>query len=412
MKRILNLPTLVLLTITAMFLYSCESDPTEPPVNVPPVVTITSATDITVNPEEVFTIDFTASIGSESPLKAVTVYEDGIKVPTSRLSVNGSAAAANPLLITGSDVDGLSWTFDIVAQSSAATTVVYEVEVQDDAGGRQSGFVNVTTAGTPPTLTTTSPMTVETFQDIKNVFKLTAVKGTGDLVSITVTENDQLLEVENIFWKGISMSVATNPFLLDETDQGGFDAQDLYIMTPASEGTFVYKIILTDEYDLSAELEFDVTTLPNGTAIEMREGVLLNAAGPMGTGGLDLDTGMGTGSLDAAAEIKDNGIDQTLPINSNWRRTISPTNNAVVKYLKPGQGGLPETFAFADVAFKEDLPGFFDSGVALTNGASEVVEIEDVFIVERDGKYWMLEVIEIVTDPSGNEDSYKFDIKY
>ena len=144
----------------------------------------------------------------------------------------------------------------------------------------------------------------------------------------------------------------------------------------------------------------------------MLQGVLLNSAGPAGTGGLDLDTGNGTGSDDIEAEIKDNGIDTDLPDEDNWLRTISPINDASMRYLRAGENGLSETFTFADISFKEDLPGLYENGIELTDGASDVVMIEDVFIVKRDERYWVLEVIEIVTDPNANEDSYTFDVKY
>ena len=130
MKRILNFTSVSLVVIAAMFLYSCESDPIDPPVNVPPVVTLTSSSDITLEPGESFTVDFSASIGDDSPLKAVTVYEDGSEVPFSRLTINGVAASSNAILLFGSDVDGLTWSIDIVAHSTPASTVTYKVEVQ------------------------------------------------------------------------------------------------------------------------------------------------------------------------------------------------------------------------------------------------------------------------------------------
>lgn len=419
MKRILNLSTLLLVAMSAMFLYSCSDEPGDTPVNVPPVVTLTSSDAITVDPAGTFTIDFSASKGSDSPLKAVTVYEAGTKMPASRLTINGSAAAANAILIVGDDKeDGITWSIDIVAQSTAASTVTFEVEVQDDAGGKNSVFVDVTTVGTPPTLTTTSPMIITTDQDIKNLFRLTAAKGTGDLVSIEVTQAGTFVDASNIFWKVITMAVDENPFFLAEEDKAGFTNQELYIMTPEIEGNFVYKVVLTDEFGLTAELTFDVTTLPNGTPIEMRTDValdrLFNAGGDQGTGGLDLDNGMSTNSDDPEAEIKDNGLDDTLPPGDNWFRTISPiTENGVsMKYLIANQGGLPEGFTFASIEFKEDLPDLFNNGVDFVNGESEIVQIEDVFIVTRDGKYWVLEVVEIVSDPNNNIDSYKFDVKF
>jgi hypothetical protein len=411
MKRILNFTYVCLVAMAAMFLTSCESDPTGP-TNVKPVVTLTSSSDITVEPGETFTVDFSASKGSDSALKAVTVYEDGTKVPASRLTINGVAAASNAVLLFGNDVDGLTWSIDIVAHSDAASTVTYEIEVQDEASQTQSVLVNVTTVGTPPSLTTTSPTMVEVDQDVKNLFRLTATKGSGDLVSIEVRENDQLVDPSKIFWQVITMPVADNPFDLSEDLKAGFEKQELFIMTPASEGNFIYKVTITDEFGLTAQLTFDVTTKPSGTPVEMLVGVLLNAAGPDGTGGLDLDTGSSTNSDDTAAEIKDNGININLPMDQNWLRTISPANNASMKYLRAGEGGLPEGFTFESIEFRENLGDLFENGVEFMGGSSEVVQIEDVFIVSRDGKFWALEVIEIVTDLNNNDDSYKFDVKF
>ena len=412
MKRILKLPTLLLVAMSAMFLYSCSDDPVDPPVNTPPAVTLTSASDLTVEPEEEFTIAFSASIGSDSPLKAVTVYEDGTKVPVSRMKVNGVDAAANAILITGTDVDGLSWTIDIIAQSSAGTTVAFEVEVQDEAGGRNSIFVNVTTAGTPPTLTGAEPLDFEILVGSINQFRLTGEKGTGDLASLEVRENGSAIDPSRLSWDGESMVGMDNPFLLGETEKGGFEETRLGIDLPMIVGEYEYIMILTDEFGLKDSVVYNVTAI--GTAIEMRMGVLLNAGGGQGTGGLDLDNGNSTNSDDAEAEIKDNGIDLDLPPEDNWLRTISPIveNGVAMKYLTAGEAGLPETFLFSDVAYKEDLPGFFDSGVELIDGATDIVQPGDVFIVERDGNYWMLEVISVTTDPNNNSDQYEFDIKY
>ena len=409
MKRIFKLPALLLFASVALFFVGCEEDPIINPGDEKPVVTLTSSSDITIAPGELFSVNFSASKGGDSPLQAVTVYEDGTKVPFSRLTYNGTAAAANPALIVGDDVDGLTWTIDIVAHTTANTTVTYEIEVQDQASEKQSVFVNVTTVAVAPTLTTTSANTVVTGPDIKNVFRLTAEKGTGSLVSIEVRENDQFMDPSRVFWKEISMSVTENPFFLAEEDREGFEEQELFLMTATSPGEYVYTVILTDEFGLTSQVEYNVSTF---RAIEMLEGVLLNSAGPMGTGGLDLDTGDGTASDDIEAEIKDNGIDLNLPMEDNWLRTISPINDATMKYLRAGENGLSETFEFENINFKEDLPGLYENGVELTDGASEVVQIADVFIVKRDERYWVLQVIQIVTDPNNNEDSYTFDIKY
>jgi len=74
------------------------------------------------------------------------------------------------------------------------------------------------------------------------------------------------------------------------------------------DGSYVYTITVTDEFGLESNVEFTVNVVA-ATPLEVLNGVLFNAGGPAGTGGLDMDNGMSTGSTDEAAEIKDQGID-------------------------------------------------------------------------------------------------------
>jgi len=228
MKRIMNFRALGFVVLTALFLYSCESDPVDPPVNVPPVVTLTSSSDLTVEPGETFTVDFSASIGSDSPLKAVTIYEDGTQLSTSRMMVNVATPASSAIFLLDADKDGITWTIDIVAQESAATTVAYEIEVQDDAGGRNSVFVNVTTVGTPPTLTGADPLTFSIEGGGPFDFKLTGMKGTGQLVSLEILEDGSKIDADKLTWNGESMVGMDNPFPLSGTEAEGFD--EMYIL--------------------------------------------------------------------------------------------------------------------------------------------------------------------------------------
>jgi len=411
MKRILKLPTLLFLALAALFFTSCEDDT---PGEVGPSVTLTSSSEITVNPEEVFTVTFTASRSDDAPLQAVTVTQDGSNVENARLTYNGTAASANPALLFDDDKEDLSWSIDIVAQSAAATTATYAIIVQDEDLETQSVSIAVTTSGVPPTLTTDAPSNIVTDQDVKNLFSLSATQGTGALSTIEVRLDQTRLDVSNIFWQEISMSVVDNPFTLSEDLRGGFTDQELYIMTPAMAGTFSYDVILTDEFGLSDTLNFEVVTNPQ-TAIEMREDILLNAGGGQGTGGLDLDTGMSTNSTNVPdSEIRDNGINIDLPPENNWLRTISPmTENGVdMRYLIAGENGLSEGFTFGSVQFKEDLAGLYENGVPLLDGSTERVNPGDIFIVNRDDRYWVLEVIEVSTNLDDNSDQYTFDVKF
>lgn len=421
MKKILNYPAIFLMFIAACFLVSCEDETGGgsggggTSVTGEPSLTLNTLADLTVAPSESFTVNFSASTKNDIPLKAVTVYEDGTKVPVSRLTFNSEAAAANPALVVGADKEGLTWDVGIIAHSAAATTVQYEIEVTADDNTISSFFVSVTTAASPATFTSTSPtMVSDVPQDTKNVFKLTAVKGDGQLVSIEVRENDMFVEATRIFWMGISMSVDDNPFFLSETEKDGFEDAELYIMTPASEGTFVYKVILTDEYGLTSELEFTVMTAPSGTPVDLREDEVLNRDG-MALGGLDLDTGDNVSSSSTMAELVDNGINDDLPVPSNWLQTISPVNGATMKYVVPMANGIPEGYSFGAIATKEEISGLYTNNTGEVidgNKSTSVVNVGDNFVVEANGNYWLLTVKEVVVTDADNDDKYIFDVKY
>ena len=136
---------------------------------------------------------------------------------------------------------------------------------------------------------------------------------------------------------------------------------------------------------------------------------MLNQAGPAGTGGLDLDTGASTGSSDALAEIIDNGIDASLPAASNWIQSISSVNGSTIRVLRPGLNGLEETFSFASVLTKEEIPGLHNNNAAVYSG--ETVIVGDLFTVERGGSFYILEVTNVNVTTTDNSDSYRFNVK-
>ena len=421
MRKILNLSTLSLLFFAAVFMTSCEEEPGTGGgggtggVNEDPTVSLISASDLTVAPNEQFTVDFSAAPFSGNSLQTIEVFEDGVSLPMSRLLFNGEAAPANPVLLTGTDVEGISWTTTITAHSSAATTVVYEIEARDTDGNGTSIFINVTTAATPPTLTGAEPTTIEGLeQGSTNAFRLSATPGDGLLVSLEVRENDQLVEPSRIEFDGAAMMNNDNPFLLGEAEQSGFEDVRLFIVLPNMEGTFIYTIILVDEFGLSAETQYTVTTAPSGTAVDMREDVVLNQSGAA-PGGLDLDTGENVSSSSDMAEIIDNGIDTDMTPDANWIQTISPVNGTQMKYVVAGTGGIPEGFSFDGLEFKEDIEGLFTANSNQTideTVSTSVVIPGDVFIVNNGDNYWLLRVKEVMVTPNDNNDQYVFDVKF
>jgi len=425
MKKILNLSTLTLLFFAAIFMTSCEEEPGGGTGGGTggggtneenPTISISSSTDLTVAPGEIFTIDFSAAKGDEA-LKAITIYADGVKVSADRITVNGTPAASNAILITGDDKEGLSWSATIAAHTEASTTVQYEIEIQDDADLVTSAFVSVTTAATPPTLTGSEPFTIEGLeQGSKNGFKLSATPGDGKLISIEVLEDGVRIEdVTRIEWDGATMMSATNPFTLDTPEQDGFEDVRLFIVLPQMEGTYVYTMIITDEFGLTDEVAYTVTTAPAGTAVDVRTDVLLNQAGPSGTGGLDLDEGLSTGSGSDLAELVDNGIDTDQPDDKNWIQNISTANGATMKYVVAGAEGITENFTFADVAFKEEIADLYNNntgGIINETNSTAIIAVGDNFVVTKDGKFWLLTVTEVGVTPDNNDDFYRFDVKF
>lgn len=301
MKNFL-LKSLFLAGVLVVFGTACEPDPKE---ENPPFINLVNeagfiTTGATLDAGSTFSVKVSAS-ADDSPLKAFAVYEDGVKVSTSRLSVNGLPVAANPILLFDLEKNSFIWEVDVTAHNDASLRV-YEFEVAAENGKTASRTVDITT---------------------------------------TV-----------------------------------------------------------------------------GTSVDEITGVLLNAAGPVNTGGLDLDAGIGTGSLNTIAEIKDEGIDLGQPNSTNWRQQISGSNGATVKYLRPGENGLAEGFSFDDVQYKEDITDLFtDNGInfTLTNDESvlksNVVSEGDIFVVERSNTYYLLSVVSIEITADDNADNYVFDIK-
>ena len=80
-----------------------------------------------------------------------------------------------------------------------------------------------------------------------------------------------------------------------------------------------------------------------------------------------------------------------------------------------------ENFDFANIKFKEEIAALWTNGEAFTlkslDGLRDVsakVEVNDIFIVNKGGKYYLLTVksIKVTTAVGDNSDSYTFDVKF
>lgn len=305
------------LVATVLFFTSCGDDPITPTDPLGPDIQFVSDPATLSTDSDVFINDgFSVKvrlIKGDAQLDNVEITAGGVKLPTSRLTINGGAVPSNnPFLVLGTAADGATYTFDIAS----------------------SGTEEV-----------------------------------GDITTYVFTVKDK---------------------------NGKTDQADIVITTVAQPGT-----------PLTSTLT----------------GVLLNQAGPAGTGGLDLDTGTSTGSTAATAEIRDLGINCALPDASNWRKQIGTVNGAEMKKVNVA---MLENFTFDGVDKKESIQLAFTTGTTLANGVSttcagvnttvtnvsDEVVVGDMFVVFANSIYYLVRINAVNNTTNSNADSYEMSIKY
>lgn len=366
----------------------------------PLTMSISTTSDVTVALGGTFSVNLVATAGDDA-LRAVEVFEDGISIAEfSRISYNGDVAAANPRLLFNDEKTSFDYNVVVTAHTEVGTRS-YTFVVSDDLGGSDSRSVEITTVGIPPALALNGSSTLELDAGGLTNVSLSAVKGSGDFVSIGVAIDGVVDNFDDLAFAGVDCT--SNPHLLGGDLAQGFDATPLTFRAPANDGSYVYTITLTDEFGLESNVEFTVvvdTSIP----LEQINGVLFNAEGPGGTGGCDLDNGMSTGSSDDTAEIRDQGFTGT----GDWAQEIAPANDALLYKLTPGEDGVSESFTFASIDSKETLAGLVGSGLGVAS--SGTVLVGDVYLVVRGGVNYAFEVTEVNVVAADNSDNYVLNI--
>ena len=232
------------------------------------------------------------------------------------------------------------------------------------------------------------------------VVNIQATAGTNEINSLSFLENgERFPDFSERLYLNDSAAVS-NILPVDGDDRQGFSSE-ITILAAAEAGSYEVEITVADDDNNSATVSFiyfvsDVNTL---------EGVLLNQAGPVGTGGLDLDNGQGTGSASPDAEIRDQGIDLGAEADSvNWIQRIAPITDNNVELA-----ALSAEFDFDGVYTQAQVAESFDE--AATVAESDVIQVGDVFAVRRAGNHYLLLVTDVNITPDNNNDSYTFTIK-
>jgi hypothetical protein len=268
---------------------------------------------------------------------------------------------------------------------------------------------------TAPVVTLTSPADVTVKKDSTFIVKISGVKGTNNMKSLTINEAGTKVSADRIT---LSSGGGSGTIALLGANTSSFDFT-ISIKAHKDVATKKYDFVVADDAGLTTTKSVNVTT---GTGLFMLEGILLNQSGPTGQGGLDLDTGAGTGSADVKADIRDEGV--VDPVNDGtWKQQISGVNGSEIKYIKKGQNGVAESFTFAGVIFQEQIISLWSNGVAFNKKStdnrdiSDKVAVGDVFVVKNGTKYYLITVKnikitpDILNDPDRNKDSYTFDVK-
>lgn len=256
--------------------------------------------------------------------------------------------------------------------------------------------------------------------------KVTLTPGDKKLQSVTIYEDDVKLNTSFFTIDGGSLT-SNNPFLIVGSSQDGVT----YTFEISSANTVgqvrTYEIEVADEAGLKDAVSLTITTVaPASTPIEKSlTGVLLNASGPAGQGGLDLDDGDGTGSANATAEIRDMGINCGQPDATNWRKQIGTVNGAEMKRVVAAN---VENFTFTNANTKEIIQAAFDTGDPIDsnlptlycNAADNVIVTDvtlplvvgDMFVVKANSKIYLIRVDAVNNVAADNSDNYVMSVKY
>lgn len=401
------------LAMTSLLTTGCSDD--DPTTNkVAPSISLVSdvdivSTDTTVAPGSTFIVRVSASAGDDL-ITSFTMTEDFVDLTTDRFTnLTDATILNNPLaIVSGSYQTGFNWDIEITA-ADLSGLYTYEFNVGDEGGLSGSVQIDVTVANNPPTVDfADTHVYTDTTVAADAVFEISVVASTGDnvLENVTVRENGVEVDISRLTVGGVAPTNHPIPVSID--DQDGFTW--LIGITAHSSDVATYTVEVTDAAQESGS---NAITVLAGDVVELSGKLLYNSSGPTGTGGINLLTGEGTGSADASAHIKDEGVDFGLPLGNNWIQKISGVNGSTIRTLS----NSTEMFSFDAIQTKEAILALYNEGDAIVDGVSEVVEIGDIFIVNNESNYFLLEVIDVYvetsTDPMiANDDYYEFAIKY
>ena len=383
-----------------LFLTACGD---EPIVQMDPSLTTTTAANDTLKAvaNQFASINISGIKGS-AELNGIEVFENDVKVSFDRIRFKGTAVAANPILLLTNDRQG--FTAEVRLRTLYADIVTkITITLIDNDGNRVSvsRMIKATKQGPVIGYSAANPVNAVA-PGTDYGFRFSVTTGSAPLSTISVKENGVIItDVSRLKFDGIPFF--SNPEFLPTNKIDGFVSNVVSVVLPATIGKWQYTFTFTDT--LGGFTEYDVVAYV-GTKLDfVATGVLLNAAGPQGTGGLDLDMGISTGSDDAEAEIKDEGIDAALPLANNWKQKISAAGSAELRRVI-------QVIDISDIYVKEQILNYWNLGSPVSGPTPNKVLVNDIFVVKKEDRYYFLQIDKVTVTPTDNTDKFEVSIKW
>lgn len=361
--------------------------------------------DATLKAGETFTVTLSGS-KNEAELNGLEIRENGVKVDVSLIKFKGSNVGGNPILLTQTDREGFSNLEVIITTGTTVGVSSYDFILLDASNNSDKVTKKVTIdAAVPPTVTYNGTSPVSLGLQALHSFNFTAVKGSGDLVTIEVKENGIPMDKSRLEFDNVAF--LANPTTLNATYHGGFTGKNITLRTSAIAGDYEYTFIFGDLSGTETEVKVSAKV---GTALIVnKEGVVFNMSGQE-NGAMDLDTGDNVPSNSANSEIQDLGIDINLPVATNWIQKIRAENGATMRLVDKSL--LSETFTFASITYNEELLNKLWPNAGEVVGDSPKVVAGNIFVVKKGANYYAFEVAEVVVTTNDNNDYYRLNIKH
>jgi len=146
MKKIILNVLSVLLLGSVLFLSSCnpdDSSSSNPTISLESLNGQTGVTSATITAGGNIKVVIKATKGDKQ-LKSLTVLQNGNSVTFSKLTINGTAANANPVLLFGTDKDALTYTIEMAGETESGNNSNYQFKVADENNQEASVSVSVT----------------------------------------------------------------------------------------------------------------------------------------------------------------------------------------------------------------------------------------------------------------------------